>query len=195
MRFVFVAVALVLGCRAEPTPTAPGVRESPATPAGSVVEPAPDGHERCTPLVEPEVVIETFARGVAQLEASRDGEHSRVGPFEAGIETLKIAAQNGHLEAQSLYGRTLFSARFMAQSPTPEEKEDYVSALAFLRIASKAGEEEAIGFLPGIEGDPSAVEEPLVTLPDGWVDEAFARADAWIDCYGLPKPDGSLAER
>lgn len=194
MRFALVALVMAFGCRVEPTPSAPAKPESRAAAADPTVEPERDAEERCIPLVERDVVAEAFAKGAAQLEASRDGEHYRVQPFEAGIDTLRIAAQNGHLEAQSLYGRTVFSTRFMAQAPRPEEREDYVSAIAFLRIASKAGEEQANGFLPGIEGEASAVEEPLDTLPEGWVGEAFARADAWIDCYGLPQPGGSLGE-
>jgi len=143
--------------------------------------------EGCVPLAESDVVAQTYADGVARLEESRDGEHYLAEPFEAGIEALKIAANNGHLAAQSLYGRTLFGVRFTAQEPRPEEKEDYVSAIAFLRIAAKAGDVDAMDFLPGLTSEPQPLEAPLDSLPEGWVAEAFARADAWIECNGLPK--------
>ncbi len=184
-----VSLFALFGCRPEiapppaATPSEGHVAETPA-PAAEPSEPA-DG---CTPLVEPDVVAQAYLRGVKKLEESRDGEHYRVQPFEAGVGALKVAAENGNLEAQSLYGRTLFGVMFTNQAPTPEEREAYVTAVLFLRVAAKAGEPEAEGYLPGLTEDSAAtLEPPLDSLPEGWVQEAFERADSWIECHGLPR--------
>lgn len=143
----------------------------------------------CTTFVEADVVAEAYLRGVAKLDESRDGEHYRIQPFEAGVGALKVAASNGHLGAQSLYGRTLFGVMFTNDAPSAEEREAYVTAVLFLRVAAKAGESEAEGYLPGLTADSSApLEPPLDSLPEGWVQEAFERADKWIECHGLPAP-------
>lgn len=188
MRIAYVALLQLIACRSDVAPSSTAA-PSQSPPASSAVEerPAPPRREGCVPLVESDVAAQAYADGVARLEESRDGEHYRAEPFEAGIDALKIAAQNGHLEAQSLYGRTLFGARFTTQAPTPEEKEDYVSAVAFLRIAAMAGDADAAAFMPGLTSDPAPLEAPLDSLPEGWVVEAFSRADTWIECNGLPE--------
>ena len=58
---------------------------------------------------------------------------------------------------------------------------------AFSAIAAKAGDEEAAGYMPGLLLDGPPFEAPLDSLPEGWVTQAFTRADAWIDCYGPPR--------
>ena len=179
---------VVLGCH---SPAASSTADAPEPALREAVTPVqeaePEASAKCTPLVEPEVAAEAFARGQAKVEESRDGEHLRSDLFQHGVDVLAVAAKNGNLKAQSLYGRMLFGARFSKGAPTDEEKDDYVSAIAFLRVAAKAGDEDAVGFLPGLLLDPgAALEVPLETLPPGWVAEAFEMADAWIECYGLP---------
>lgn len=190
MRTLFaLAFVVVLGCHSPPTSTADAPEPAPteAPPLVQETEPEAEASSKCTPLVEPEVAADAFARGKAKVEESRDGEHLRSELFEHGVDVLEVAAKNGNLKAQSLYGRTLFGARFSKGAPTDEEKDDYVSALAFLRIAAKAGDEDAVGFLPGLLFEPGQRPEvPLDSLPQGWVAEAFDAADAWIECYGLP---------
>jgi hypothetical protein len=185
--------AAVLGCHSPSASTADAPEPAPSESVAPAPEPEPEpelGPEpsaECTPLVEPEVAAEAFARGQAKIEESRDGEHFQSDLFQHGIDVLEVAAKNGNLEAQSLYGRMLFGARFSKGAPTDEEKDDYVSALAFLRIAAKAGDEDAVGYVPGLLLEPASPPEmPLDSLPAGWVAEAFEMADAWIKCYGLP---------
>ncbi|MGH1344514.1 MAG: hypothetical protein ACRBN8_23340 [Nannocystales bacterium] len=187
--FIASTFVAVLGCHSPSSPTADTPDPAPSEVAGPPQETEPEAERpsKCTPLMEPEVAAETFARGQAKIEESRDGEHLRSEPFEHGIDVLEVAAKNGSLKAQSLYGRTLFGARFSKAAPTDEEKDDYVSAIAFLRVAAKAGDEDAVGYLPGLLSEPGQpVEVPLDSLPPGWVAEAFEMADAWIDCHGLP---------
>lgn len=139
------------------------------------------------PLVEADVIDETFARGASTLKEARDGEHMKAEPFRAAMDILKIAAQNGHVGAQSLYGRTLFGTLFTASAPADDQREDYVSAVSFLRVAAKSGDEQASEYLPGLLLDGPPFEMPLDSLPEAWVLEAFARADDWVKCYGLPQ--------
>ena len=189
MRIFVAALAVSLvGCHAPSVaaPKAPSRAEQ--TPEStSEMSPAPSvakGGDTCPPPVEPEVAAETFERGRAKLEASRDGEHFDAEKFQDAIATLKIAADHGNVDAQSLYGRSLFGVRFTAGAPTPQDKDDYVSALAFLRIAALADDADAAGYLPGLTAAPGAsVMPPLDSLPDGWVAEAFERADAWVACH------------
>lgn len=190
MRTLFAStVVVVLGCHSPPISNADAPEPAPSEAVAPVQEAELEAEpsSKCTPLVEPEVAAEAFARGQAKIEESRDGEHLRSEPFEHGVDVLEVAAKNGNLKAQSLYGRTLFGARFSNAAPTDEEKDDYVSAVAFLRVAAKAGDEDAVGYLPGLLLEPGQpLEVPLDTLPPGWVAEAFDMADAWVECYGLP---------
>ncbi|MBV1857526.1 MAG: hypothetical protein KUG77_03875 [Nannocystaceae bacterium] len=187
----WVPLFAVLACRPElaspPTavlPPDPVIED--ASPPAAEQAAAPDG---CTPFVEEDVVLEAYLRGVAKLDESRDGEHYRAQPFDVGVGALKVAATNGHLKAQSLYGRTLFGVMFSRGAPSSEEREAYVTSVVFLRVAAKAGESQAEGYLPGLTADSdAALEPPLGILPEGWVEEAFERADKWIQCHGLPTP-------
>jgi TPR repeat protein len=122
------------------------------------------------------------------LEESRDGEHFLVEPFERAMARLRVAAEGGHLEAQHLYGVTLFGVMFTTQAPQPDERDDYVRALKLLRIAAKRGHQGARDAIPGLVGlgpddDPPA-EPPLDQIPSEWLQEAIEQADAWIACYG-----------
>jgi len=131
----------------------------------------------------PEEAERDYARGVARLDEARDGEHLRTRPFEEAMALLRRAAETGNLPAQSLYGRTLFATRFAAESPRPDQRDDYVSALAFLRLAARRGDAEAARFLPALAADEvSASEPPLDGVPEDWLRAALARADAWTAC-------------
>jgi len=125
-----------------------------------------------------------FLEGRRLLEESKDGEHTRTEPFERAMVLLKRAAEEGHLEAQALYGTRLFRVRFSLQAPVPDEREDYVSALAFVRIAACRGHAEAAAFIPGLatlsEGGLDALEPPLASLPREWLVEASDRANRWL---------------
>lgn len=185
---LLLSLMLSLACRPEigmPRAESEDAPQPPPEPPAQVrSEPAePPPAEDCKVSADPEAVAQAYAHGVAKLEESREGEHHRTEPFEAAIASLREAAEGGHLQAQSLYGRTLFGTRISNQAPTAEEREDYVSAVAFLRIAAAAGDAEAEGFLPGISAVLEApLEMPLSALPKDWVEEAFRRADTWIDC-------------
>ncbi len=151
-----------------------------------------DGSE-CVSLVEDAVVADAYARGIAKLEEARDGEHYLAGPFEEALGALLTAAQQGHRAAQSLYGRTMFQARFMVQGPVEEEREDYVSAFAFLRIAALRDDPEAKGFVPGLtEATPPTDQPPLDQIPAEWLAEAFTRADEWMACHGEAAGDRGI---
>jgi len=150
-------------------------------------EPAPaegSGSE-CVSLVEDAVVADAYARGTAKLEEARDGEHYLAGPFEEALGALLIAAQQGHRGAQSLYGRTMFQARFMVQGPVEEEHDDYVFAFTFLRIAALRDDPDAKSFFPGLtEAAPPTDQPPLDQIPAQWLTEAFTHADEWMACHG-----------
>lgn len=187
---VWPCLVLLCSCASQPTtptnapPDAADVRS--ATPDEEDARDEPAASSDCIPLVEADVVAETYAKGAAQLEGARDGEHMKEAPLRAAMDTLKIAAENGSVPAQSLYGRTLFGTLFTAGAPEESQREDYVSAVAFLRLAAKAGDEAAANFMPGLLDGPP-LQMPLDSLPEGWVEDAFERADAWIACHGLPQ--------
>ena len=75
--------------------------------------------------------------------------------------------------------------RFSNQAPVTEEREDYVSALAALRRAARAGDAQALAFLPGWAAATAPIEEPpLDAIPDDWQREAIERANAPRACEG-----------
>ncbi len=183
-------MVLALGaCRSGAT-TPPPADPPPTTTADtagddSTTTSAPVGpDDECVSLVELDVVVDAFVRGRDQLEQSRDGEHHLAEPFEQAMGALKFAADNGHRAAQSLYGRTQFSAMFMAQAPTPEEREQYVAVLSALRVAALRGDLDAQQFLPGLTADQlTNTEPPLSDLPAEWLQEANDDAQAWMACH------------
>jgi len=152
--------------------------------SGSTEGPAAHADPECVSLVEAEVADDAYARGVAKLEEARDGEHYLAEPFDEAMGALESAAKQGHRGAQSLFGRRMFETMFMSQAPQPEERQSYISALAFLRIAGVRGDEEAAGYLPGFTDEPDLSEPPLDSIPSEWVMEAMAEADAWLACHG-----------
>jgi hypothetical protein len=133
-----------------------------------------------------------FVEGRQMLEESRDGEHFLVEPFERAMARLRVAAEEGHLEAQHLYGVTLFGVRFTNQAPQPDERADYVGSLTFLSIAARRGHQGARDAIPGLvdlrPGDAPPAEPPLDQIPEKWLREAIEAADAWIACHGESVP-------
>lgn len=198
MRVSLVFAALAIGAAAcqrattpppaDPTPTVATVEPVPSDATDDALPADPD----CVSFVESEVVDERYRTGLAKLEESRDGEHFRQVPFEEAMGALQFAANNGNVAAQSLYGRTMFAVMFQQSAPEVDQREDYVAALAFLRVAAKAGEQMAAGYMPGLTDDvPPTSEPPLEALPAPWVHAAYEMADRWIDCHGLPKFTGN----
>jgi TPR repeat protein len=142
---------------------------------------------RCGVFLDATLAESQYQTGLARLADARDGEHFRSESFDEAMTALRAAAENGHLAAQSLYGRTLFVVLFSARAPVPEEREDYVSALTFLRVAIRAGEPQASAFMPALASNVTApVAAPLDTLPPDWLRDAIERSDAWINCHGVP---------
>jgi len=151
---------------------------------------AGEASESCAPLAENRLVVARYAAGLARLDASRDGEHFRQVSFDEAIADLEFAARNGNLAAQSSYGRTLFGALFSAHAPRAVERDDYVSALTFLRIAARSGDQQAARFIPELAADVViTTEAPLDALPGEWVSAATRDAQAWLDCHGSPEPE------
>lgn len=81
----------------------------------------------------------------------------------------------------------------LASTRSPEawrqalEVEVRVMSVLFSRVAAKAGEPEAEGYRPSLTANSAAaLEAPLDSLPEGWVQEAFERVDSWIERHGLP---------
>jgi hypothetical protein len=138
----------------------------------------------CQALGPRERTRELSARGRAQLEASRDGEHFASDRFEPAMALLREAAQGGERLAQSVYGKTRFATLFQLEAPRPEQREAYVEALAFWRTAALAEPEQDDSGITA--ATPRRVDFPLAELPAPWLREAWARADAWIRCHGLP---------
>jgi len=138
----------------------------------------------CQALAPRERTRELSARGRAELEASRDGEHFASARFEPAMAILREAAHGGERLAQSVYGKTRFSVLFQREAPRSEERELYVEAIAFWRTAALAEPEPDPSGITS--ATPDGLEFPLSELPAPWLREAWARADAWIRCHGLP---------
>lgn len=148
------------------------------------------GPGSCASLESAAVADEAYARGKSKLAEAYDGEHYITASFEEAMTALRLAAEQGHRAAQSLYGRTLFSVRFTNQAPVPEEEEDYVSAFAFMRIAALRGDPDLQDYLPGLSAPaPALAEAPLDQVPAAWLTRSYARADAWMGCHAAAAGD------
>jgi TPR repeat protein len=144
----------------------------------------------CASLESAAVADEAYARGKSKLAAAYDGEHYLTVPFDEAMAALRLAAEQGHRTAQSLYGRTLFSVRFTNQAPVPEEEEDYVSAFTFMRIAALRGDPDVQGYVPSLTAPaPALAEAPLDQVPAPWLTQGYARADAWMGCHAAAVGD------
>lgn len=173
------ALYLVGACASsDPPPTAPGLAAS----AGG------ERHADCTPMGNREEAIAAYAEGRRLLKESRRGEHFDAAGLQAALERLRVAASAGMRDAQALFGTTAFSVLFMRDAPTEAQREEYIEALVFLRLAALGGAEEAAAFLPGIGGaePPSAEEPPLDAIPAAWLSQAWERADRWLACHASP---------
>lgn len=107
-----------------------------------------------------------------------------------GLELLREASANGHLKAQSLYGRTTFGD-LMTTGDGPELEKQYVESLLYLRLAARRGDADATDYLPGLASarvsekntfEP-ALDGPLASLTPAWVVSAFRQADEQLVCY------------
>jgi hypothetical protein len=185
-RAYFMACAALHGmaCSAVPAESA----AAPAVPSESSSAPVASraGSARliCQALGPRERTRELSARGRAELEASRDGEHYVSARFEPAMALLREAAHGGERLAQSVYGQTRFSTLFQLEAPRPEQRELYVEALTYWRTAALAEPEHDTS---GITlATPERLDSPLSELPAPWLRDAWARAEAWIRCHGLP---------
>jgi hypothetical protein len=182
-----LAGLLAVACAAAPPePAAPTGAASGRSPASARAVTAPSAGARllCQALAPRERTRELSARGRAELEASRDGEHIVTARFEPAMALLREAARGGERLAQSVYGRTRFSTLFQGDAPRAEQRELYVEALTFWRTAALAEpEHDGMGLTAAT---PAALAFPLAELPAAWLQEAWARSDAWIRCHGLP---------
>jgi TPR repeat protein len=104
-----------------------------------------------------------------------------------GMDLLRRAAHAGSLSAQQRYGQTLFGD-LMTTGSEPELEDDYVEAIAFLRVAARRGADE---YLPGLSRlqlseDGSlqpAADPPLSDLPPGWVVRGIREGDELMHCF------------
>lgn len=122
-----------------------------------------------------------YQEGERLLAASRDGEHVRAEPFEAAMEHLRRAAEDGHLEAQWRYGSTRFSTMFSTQKPLPTERAAYVSSLTMLRRAALRGHPQARAFIPALAAPPGTplprrLSPPLDQVPRPWLEAVMKDA-------------------
>lgn len=140
--------------------------------------------DECVSLVDAAIAEEAYARGVAKLREAKDGEHYLAEPFTEGLGALRTAAEQGHRAAQSLYGRRAFESMFMAEAPSEAQRDDYVSALSFVRIAAIRGDSDAADYMPGIGAEIEASEPPFDSFPPEWIEQVVAEADTWLRCYG-----------
>ena len=176
---------VALGGACAPAPVAP-VRAPSDTPARAPAAPPRSSTVRlvCRALGPRELTRALSEQARAELEASRDGEHFVSERFEPAMARLREAALGGERLAQSVYGTTRFGTLLSYEAPRPEQRELYVEALAFWRTAALAEPEPDPSGITS--ATPDGLDAPLSELPPEWLHEAWARADAWIRCHGLP---------
>ena len=133
-----------------------------------------------------------WQRAAPFLELLGHEEHPQKDAWDGGMRDLQEAAIEGQLEGQYRYGITLFGFLYTDHAPEPRDRDSYVRALTYLRIAALRGHERAGRSLPGIGmpklGKSTVLEAPLDSLPRQWVSDAFHAADFWMSCHGK---DGS----
>lgn len=175
----WVLIAGMAACHATPSVAAPA---SPGPPAAAPDRRATMRSDACQVPISPEAQsARDYEEGVLLLEEAVAGEAFDADVFEAAMRRLRSAAQAGNLPAQSLYGRTMLEVLLPTGPPRAYQREDYVSALSYLRIAALRDDPDARAFLPGLTDPFPPTEAPLLNaLPSAWVQEAWHRADTWL---------------
>jgi hypothetical protein len=101
----------------------------------------------------------------------------------------KDAAERGHLGSQYEIGWRMFESLYMGDEATPDQRKEYVDALADIFGAGFRGYNTARDRFPGMaeildaEKLPDELEQPLDELPREWVEEAYALA---LACKAAP---------
>jgi hypothetical protein len=157
-------------------------------PASTTEEPAA---ERCPKRPGRDEAIAAFDSGKKELDAARKvDEHIPADVFDSVVAKLRLAAQAGHIGAQSLLGTTVFGTLFVQDTPRSADRDAWIEAVMYLRTAALAGDSAALAFIPGLTSamPPGSGEPPLGELPRDWLLEAWRRADAFVACSGkLPE--------
>lgn len=183
-----VVQAIASGPADPPGDSGEATTKSRAKPSGRS-DPAPV--QRCPKRPPREAAIAAFEEGRKELDAARRvDEHISGDVFDSVVIKLRLAAQAGHIGAQSLLGTTVFGILFVQDTPREADRESWIEAVMYLRTAALAGDSAALAFLPGLTSamPPSKDEPPLNELPKDWLIEAWRRADAFVACSGsLPK--------
>lgn len=192
---MLLALTFALGCRREKpalAPTCCGAEETTRDAASS----PPDGAApiSCAHFAPQDEAPAQFEEGKRLIEScgeqcmkSEEGGNER----SRGLEILKRAALSGHLEAQSLYGRTLFGDLMTTDSEV-ELAAEYVEALYFLALSAQRGDSNVRDNLPQlvdlrVDAVGALSEElsaPLSGLEEQWVKDAVRRAQTDVVCFG-----------
>lgn len=174
MRFwrVLWGLALAACAGAPPAPARPAPVDEPPTP------------KLVCPKLDLAAGKEALPRGLRFADHLRTEEHPKADVWEAGMKDLRTAAENGEVEAQFRFGITLFGFLFTDHAPEPTDENQYVDALAFVRIAALRGHTRARAALKGIgeQPIPKTLEQPLSDVPRPWLDAAAKKAKDWLEC-------------
>jgi hypothetical protein len=137
--------------------------------------------------------------GAARIHGkARAADREAKGPeFNAKAFALyKEAAERGHLASQYEIGWRMFESLYMGDEPTPDQREEYVAALADIFGAGFRGYHTARENFPGVaemldaEKLSDELQQPLDEIPREWVAEAFAMA---LACKPPPLERRNLA--
>ncbi len=178
-------LVLTLGCGGGHSAKAGGLGGSPAATEVAKREAEALPGAECESGVTPAEAQEAFAQGRRLLEESREGEHHRQEGFAEAQDALYRAALGGHLEAQYLYGSSVFSATLQHDDFDGGSafRAPMVRALTFLRLAALRGYEPALQYMPDLDAAKLSGEEPpLSEVPESWLEEASAEADRRFAC-------------
>lgn len=184
-------MALVLGCgtKTAPPPVAGGgAQANHGADTGPVEAPKAKQATVCPPeAVSPDEAQQAYAQAEALEARVKSGELDRKTSWSERYKLFDRAARGGHREALARAGRMKFSAMFTAEAPKPEQRFDYIEAIARLLVAARRGSTSAASFMPGMETlmfgkVPEPVEPPLAELPKEWVEEALQAAEHQLEC-------------
>jgi TPR repeat protein len=163
------------------------------TPQAAPPAQAPEAKVTCPDAAQTSAAEERYTKGRALVEGCGEEcmkSEGGGGDRYKGLDLLREAGADGHLKAQSLFGRTSFGD-LMTTGDGPELEKQYTEALHYLRLAARRGDADARDYLPGLasvrvseKGDfEPPLEGPLAGLTPGWVASAFRQADAELACY------------